>query len=183
MYTHYWHLQEAPFENLADPRFAYLSDQHREGLARLLYIARGQKQGGVLTGPYGVGKSMILEMVGNSLNPRESNPSRFVHFDAPPGGTTEFVRRTMHAMNDDSNVRDVTEALERLDVVAGQHVVLAVDEAQLIEDQGIYRFLHLITNLRRYSDTGMKPAFTLLLAGHRDAFKGLSNAPALRQRP
>ncbi len=182
MYTNYWHLQEEPFENLADPRFAYLSDQHREGLARLLYVARGQKQGAVLTGPYGVGKSMILEMVGNGLNPRESNSSRFVHFDTPPGGTTAFVRRLMRAMKDDSDVRDVAEALDRLNVMAGQHIILAVDEAQLIEEPGIYRFLHLMSNLRRYTDTGMKSAFTLLLAGHREALKGLSNEPALRQR-
>lgn len=182
MYTHYWHLQEAPFENLADPRFAYLSDQHREGLARLLYIARGQKQGGVLTGPYGVGKSMILEMVGNGLNARESNASRFVHFDAPPGGTPAFVSRVMHAMDDESAVDDIAQALDRLNVTAGPHTVLAVDEAQLIEDPGIYRFLHLITNLRRHSDRGMKPAFTLLLAGHQDTLKGIAQEPALRQR-
>ena len=182
MYINYWRLKEAPFENLADQRFAYLSDQHREGLARLLYLVRGQKKGGVLTGTYGVGKSMILEMVGNEMNPRESNSSRFVHFDSPPGGTTAFVRRVMHAMNDDSDVDDITHALDRLNVMAGQHTVLAVDEAQLIEDPGIYHFLSLITNLRRYSDTGMKSAFTLLLAGHEEVLKGISREPALRRR-
>ncbi len=36
MYLDYWNLREAPFQNVADARFAYLCEQHHEGLARQL---------------------------------------------------------------------------------------------------------------------------------------------------
>jgi len=41
MYLAHWNLREEPFQNVADPRFAYLSDQHQEGLARLIYLVKG----------------------------------------------------------------------------------------------------------------------------------------------
>ncbi len=193
MYTNYWHLNESPFENFADPRFAYLSDQHREGLARLLYLVRGRKLGGILTGPYGVGKSMVLEMISQGLQSHDSNASRFVKFDVPPGGTSAFVRRMFQALGDSRPPADSAEALQRLDaIVAGEgelpgcvsHTVLAVDEAQLIREPEIFELLHLVTNLRRPEHEGdpSKPLFTLLLVGHDELIKALENQPSLRQR-
>ncbi len=184
MYTSYWHLQEAPFENLTDPRFVYLSDQHREGLARLLYLVRGRKLGGVLTGPYGVGKSMILELVGQGQSSGDPKASKFVRFDTPPGGNQAFVRQFLRALGDSQPVGEASVALERLDSMLSGHVVLAVDEAQLISDPETYQFLHLLTNLRRPSadGDGLQPAFTLLLAGHSDLLKELENEQSLRQR-
>lgn len=184
MYTKYWKLLEAPFENQADPRFAYLSDQHREGLARLLYLVRGRKQGGVLTGPYGVGKSMILELVGQSQQSEDPGASRFIRFDIPPGGVVAFGRRLLKALGDQRPDVDSAVALERLEDMQGRHTVVAIDEAQLIDDPEVFRFLQRLTNLRRSSDNGntTEPAFTLLLAGHVDLIKALEGEPSLRQR-
>ncbi len=194
MYTAYWHLSEFPFENMTDTRFAYLSDQHREGLARLLYLVRGRKLGGVLTGPYGVGKSMILELIGHSLQTSDPDTSRFVKFDTPPGGTSAFVRRMFQAMGDPRPPNEASDALQRLDAMvssegttdieSARHTVLAVDEAHLIRDPATYDFLQLLTNFRladRDKDVP-KAMFTLLLAGHDDLLQSLETQPALRQR-
>jgi general secretion pathway protein A len=188
MYTSYWGLREEPFQNLNDLRYAYLSEQHSEGLARLLYLARGRKQGGVLTGPYGVGKSMILELLGQKI--REAGQSRFVRIDAPPGGSAAFVRHLLWALGYDRASPDPAEALQLLGAPCAPsadtpaHTVIAVDEAQMIHDHSTYEFLHLLTNLRATAASGASgfPAFTLLLCGHGELMNALFREQSLCQR-
>ncbi|MFM7274039.1 MAG: ExeA family protein [Gammaproteobacteria bacterium] len=59
MYLQYFGLRAAPFSIAPDPQYLYLSDQHREALAHLLY---GVGQGGgfvLLTGDVGTGKTTV----------------------------------------------------------------------------------------------------------------------------
>ncbi|VAW79548.1 General secretion pathway protein A, partial [hydrothermal vent metagenome] len=59
MYEQYFGLTERPFSIAPDPRFLYMSQQHREALAHLLY---GIGEGGgfvQLTGEVGTGKTTI----------------------------------------------------------------------------------------------------------------------------
>ena len=59
MYTKYFGLKEPGFSITPDPRFLYLSEDHREALAHLLY---GAGEGGgfvLLTGEVGTGKTTI----------------------------------------------------------------------------------------------------------------------------
>lgn len=188
MYTSYWHLKEYPFENLADTRFAYLSDQHREAVARMLYLVRGRKLGGVLTGPFGVGKSMILELIGQSQPAPGQEAWRFVKFDAPPGGAPGFVRRLLVALGQQP-CSDPAEALQWMDAMAAddatnRHTVIAIDEAQLIREEAVFNLLHLLTNIRCPSRNGQpaQPMFTLLMAGHSRVLDALAEQPSLRQR-
>lgn len=191
MYANYWKLNGFPFENLKDLRFAYLSDQHQEGVARLFYLAQGYKLGGVLVGPYGVGKTMILELLAQRV--RKSLASAFCRFDAPPGDVTSFVRRMLHALGDPHPVADVSAMFQRLDDQVGgghanpwwpaEHVVLAIDEAQLIQDPAICNVLHLMTNLRYATGSHAgHPLLTLFMSGHDSFLKVLERHPSLRQR-
>src|SRR5210317_1588730 len=59
MYQKHFGLTERPFSIAPDPRFLYMSQQHREALAHLLY---GVGEGGgfvQLTGEVGTGKTTI----------------------------------------------------------------------------------------------------------------------------
>jgi len=56
MYEAYWGLKEKPFENTPDPRFLYYSQQHKEAVARMLYVVREHKGAALFTGDYGCGK-------------------------------------------------------------------------------------------------------------------------------
>lgn len=188
MYLAHWNLREEPFQNVADPRFAYLSDQHREGLARLLYLVRGFKLGGALVGPYGVGKSMVLELLAQHV---EAMPeTRFVRFDVPPGGPTSLARQVVWSVAPNAVFDDVGGALEVLRALCGnpksgfQRTVLAVDEAQLLRGSESFDFLHLLTNLRipRRPEAPEHPAFTLILTGHEQLHQVLAKEPSLRQR-
>ena len=59
MYNHYFGLVEAPFSIAPDPRYLFLSDQHREALAHLLYGIGDQGGFVVLTGEVGTGKTTV----------------------------------------------------------------------------------------------------------------------------
>ncbi len=188
MYLSHWNLREEPFQNVADPRFAYLSDQHQEGLARLIYTVQGRKLGGALVGPYGVGKSMVLELLHRHIE--SSGASRIVRMDVPPGGVDTLARQIGRALMPSATFPDVASVLESLRELVGSsrppfpHTVLAIDEAQLIRDSASLDLLHLLTNMRIPATSGSpdSPAFTIILAGHEQLTSTLAREPALRQR-
>ena len=111
-----WGLKRAPFESGPDPELFFPSEDHREAVARLEFLAReGGTQLGLLTGGIGCGKSMV-----RAVFARQSSASRLVaqlpssHYPFPAllrsilgqfgasdpgGGTSEFdlvtrLRRT-----------------------------------------------------------------------------------------
>jgi general secretion pathway protein A len=67
MYLTHFGLQEPPFALTPDPRFLYLSDRHREGLAHLLYGL--EEAGGFvqLTGEIGTGKTTLCRALLDQL--------------------------------------------------------------------------------------------------------------------
>jgi len=69
MYAAHFGLTEAPFSITPDPRYLYMSDRHREGLAHLLY---GIGEGGgfvQLTGEVGTGKTTLCRCLLEQLPP------------------------------------------------------------------------------------------------------------------
>ena len=188
MYDHYWNLREKPFQNVTDVRFAYLAEQHKEGLARLIYLAKNQKTGGVLIGPYGVGKSMILELL--AQNTRTDNSSKYLGISMMPGETMALARHILEFTGHSGKANDMTGALEALQNTVGNpkndfpHTVLTIDEAQMIVDTATWQFLHLLTNITAPSRNDAPPrnAFTLILCGHVDLTNHLKLYQALAQR-
>ena len=63
MYANYWGLAEIPFRNTLDARWFYESPVHEEALARLLFLVENHRRCGVLSGPAGTGKSLVLELL------------------------------------------------------------------------------------------------------------------------
>mgnify|MGYP005842090641 CR=1 FL=1 len=59
MYAEYFGLAENPFSIAPDPRYLYLSDQHREALAHLLFGISSDGGFVLLTGEVGTGKTTI----------------------------------------------------------------------------------------------------------------------------
>ncbi len=188
MYLAYWNLREQPFQNVADARFAYLSEQHQEGLARLIYVVKSRKLGGVLIGTYGAGKSMILELL--ARNDEAVTSTRFVQFDAPSGGVVGLARQVLGALELGVRFADVDGVLETIrDLTvnakaAFPHTTLVIDEAQMIQDPEAIDFLQRLTNVRLVQGAGRPdcPAFTLILAGHVELEQLIIRKSAFRQR-
>ena len=188
MYFHYWGLRERTFQNIADVRFAYLSEQYREGLARLWYLVDEQKIGGTLVGPYGVGKSMIIELLAEKV--RSKKGEQYLKFDAPLSGALALAKQLVAHLGYTQPIYDISGALDALQVHFSDvtpnvaHLVLVIDEAQMLRATSDYEFLHLMCNLRmRRRDGGLgAPAITLLLVGHQDLVQHLAADQSLSQR-
>lgn len=67
MYNEYWGLVETPFGNSIDTHWFYESPIHEEALARLLFLIEQQRRCGVLYGPTGTGKSLLLEILSQQV--------------------------------------------------------------------------------------------------------------------
>lgn len=188
MYNTYWHFREQPFQNVTDPRFAYLSDQYHEGLARFIYLVTSHKLGGILTGPYGVGKSMILELLAQKI--RSDGRSRYLCVEILSGESLGLARQLLAFIGRSQPIPDMTAVIEIVRALchdpkaAFQHTVLAIDEAHLIKDRATYEFLHMLTNISVLGRdlTPQYSAFTLILSGHMGLTSNLAPFESLCQR-
>lgn len=72
MYRDYFGLKELPFSIAPDPRYLYMSDQHREALAHLVCGINSEGGFVLLTGEVGTGKTTVcrclLEQVPENFN-------------------------------------------------------------------------------------------------------------------
>jgi len=59
MYKEYFGLKEPPFSIAPDPHYLYMSDNHREALAHLLYGINSDNGFVLLTGDVGTGKTTV----------------------------------------------------------------------------------------------------------------------------
>ncbi len=150
MYEQHFGLTERPFSIAPDPRFLYMSQQHREALAHLLY---GVGEGGgfvQLTGEVGTGKTTIcrclLEQVPENvdvaliLNPRVSAMELLASL-------CDELR--IDYARDTTSIKSLTDVLNAhlLETHArGRRTVLIIDEAQNLDADALEQ-VRLLTNL------------------------------------
>ena len=67
MYQTHWGLRESPFRGPLDPKSFYQSPTHEEALARLHFLVEQRRRLGLLVGPSGSGKSLLLEVFAEQL--------------------------------------------------------------------------------------------------------------------
>lgn len=62
MYARYWGLEESPFSG-SGARFYFESPSHEEALSRMLYVVEERRPCGLLYGPAGSGKTLLLQLL------------------------------------------------------------------------------------------------------------------------
>ena len=67
MYQAYWGLAKSPFRGHLDPRSFYQGPSQDEALARLHFLVEERRSLGLVLGPAGSGKSMLLEVFAKEL--------------------------------------------------------------------------------------------------------------------
>ena len=179
MYLAYFGLSEAPFSIAPDPRYLYMTRNHQEALAHLLYGVEGDGGFVLLTGEVGAGKTTVsrclLEQIPDScdvayiFNPRltaeELLSTMCVELDIalPPGNAS--IKVFIDAINTrllDANAR-------------GRHTVLIIDEAQNLSTD-VLEQMRLLTNL----ETNQRKLLQIILLGQPE-FAAMLERPALRQ--
>lgn len=95
MYTQHFGLTESPFTNTLDPHWFYESAAHEEAIARLLYLVEQHRRCGVLVGPAGTGKSLVLKLLSSQVR---RMPAEVAHIDLIGRSGRELLWETVAAL-------------------------------------------------------------------------------------
>jgi hypothetical protein len=150
MYQKHFGLTERPFSIAPDPRFLYMSQQHREALAHLLY---GVGEGGgfvQLTGEVGTGKTTICRCLLEQL-PGQVDMALILN---PRVNAQELLASLCDELHiqyarDTTSIKVLTDLLNAylLDSHSkGRRTVLMIDEAQNLSAEALEQ-VRLLTNL------------------------------------
>ena len=182
MYEAYWRLKEKPFENTADPRFLYESEQHEEALTRLQYAIFEDKGIAVLTGVFGCGKTVIAEKLLETV----SRGAYEIAFIVNPQFTAvELLRDIIYNLGvkekltnqKDEIIHKLRETLQN-NFDNGKRSIIIIDEAHLIQEMQIFEELRVLLNFQ-YNHHFL---LSLLLLGQPELKEKVKNIKQFFQR-
>ncbi len=171
MYQDYWKLSDRPFENRCDSKFYYPAETHQAALLKLHYAIENRRAAAMLCGPGGMGKSLVV----NTLQRQLSDEFRpVINLVFPALDSQQLIRHVVdqvdgHAQESQAN-RDSANDLARFEkflranLKAKRHAVILVDEAHLLEQNGLLEPLRLLLNIAANESPG-EAAWTLVLVG------------------
>jgi len=154
MYLDFYGFREKPFNLTPDPRFVYLSKNHREAFAHLLYGINNRAGFILLTGEVGSGKTTVLRALLNHLNADRYRTALIFNpcLTAPEliqDITREFAIRT--PLFNQASLLNALNVFLLQQNAEGRTVVLVIDEAQNLE-LPVLEQIRLISNLETDTD-------------------------------
>lgn len=179
MYSKYFGFSDLPFTIAPDPRYLYLSAQHREALASLLYGINCNGGFVLLTGDVGTGKTTVCRCLLEQL-PASAEVAFILN---PKYSITELLEAICDELKIDyqhsrSKIKGYIDALNAhlLEAHArGVNTVLIIDEAQNLSLE-VLEQIRLLTNL----ETSSQKLLQIILIGQPELLDKLAR-PALRQ--
>jgi len=178
MYTKYFGFNEKPFTLTPNPRFIFLSKNHKEAFAHLLYGINNHYGFIELTGEVGTGKTTVLRTL---LGQLQDDSYRTALIFSPCLTGVELLRSITTEFGLDSKSEYANELLAELnrfllsETSAGRTVVLVIDEAQNL-DPDVLEQIRLISNLETENDKLIQ----IVLSGQPE-LEALLGRPDLRQ--
>jgi type II secretory pathway predicted ATPase ExeA len=179
MYQRFYGLRELPFEITPNPRYLFLTSQHREALSNLQYGLSSAKPMTVLIGEAGTGKTTLLHAALASESCRNVS---CVYLNNPALTRNEFVQVLSERFELSSRAaRSKAILLGELHRVLlerrsrGQITALVIDEAQSLSAE-LLEEIRLLANV----ETVTEKLLPLVLAGQPELRDKL-NDPSLRQ--
>ncbi len=179
MYESFFKLSETPFSIAPNPHYLYMSQQHNEALAHLVYGVG--RDGGVvlLTGEVGTGKTTVcrcfLEQIPDDtdvafvLNPKLQVDELLA---------TICDELSIPYIGDSISIKDYIDCINSFLLrqhASGRHTVLIIDEAQNLSSD-VLEQIRLLTNL----ETHEKKLLQIVLLGQPE-LQDMFRQPELRQ--
>jgi general secretion pathway protein A len=154
MYCTFYGFRESPFTITPNPRFLFLSDQHREAFAHLIYAVESRAGFVELTGEVGTGKTTLLRTF---LNRLDSEGHRTALIFNPCLSSLELLKsinREFGLAWETGSRMDLLQVLNGFlleQKAAGRSVILVMDEAQNLSAE-VLEQIRLISNLETETD-------------------------------
>ncbi len=163
MYLNFHGFREKPFNLTPDPRFVFLSKNHKEAFAHLLYGINNRVGFIALTGEVGSGKTTILRTLLSQLDADHYRTALIFNPCLSPVELLQNISREFGIPSNTPNDSSLLDSLNRFLLqqnAEGRTVVLAIDEAQDLETQ-VLEQIRLISNL----ETDREKLIQIILAG------------------
>jgi general secretion pathway protein A len=175
-YDAFYGFRQSPFAVSPDPRFLWLSPQHREALTGMMYAVADRKGFVVLTGEVGTGKTTLVHALLSELRARAKtavvfNPT-LTHADLYQELLSEFQLPPQSTVA--ASVR-VLQAFLLRQFHHGTPVVVILDEAHMLTHE-VLEGVRLLSNF----ETPQAKLLLVLLVGQTELADRLQQ-PALRQ--
>lgn len=178
MYTRYFGFNEKPFTLTPNPNFIFLSKNHKEAFAHLLYGINNHYGFIELIGEVGTGKTTVLRTL---LGQLQEDAYRSALIFNPCLTGLELLKSINQEFGIDASsgcATDLLAALNRFlleENARGRTVVLVIDEAQNLQAD-VLEQVRLISNLETDNDKLIQ----IILAGQPE-LEALLRRPDLRQ--
>jgi general secretion pathway protein A len=169
MYLDFHGFREKPFSLTPDPRFIFLSKNHREAFAHLLYGINNRVGFIALTGEVGTGKTTVLRSLLGQLDADHYCTALVFNPTLSPTELLQTIARELGVRTDTSNYLSALDALNLFLLrqnAEGRTVVLVIDEAQDLEAP-VLEQIRLISNL----ETDTEKLIQIVLAGQPELVK------------
>lgn len=179
MYSRYFGFAEAPFSIAPDPRYLYLSEEHREALAHLVYGIGDHGGFVVLTGEVGTGKTTVCRCLLQQI-PQHVDVAVVVN---PKLSAHELLQTVCEELGvalpegalSNKQLIDQLNGFLLSTHARGRNAILIIDEAQNLTAD-VLEQLRLLTNL----ETNERKLLQLILLGQPE-LNDLLAQPQLRQ--
>jgi general secretion pathway protein A len=174
-------LTEDPFSLSPDPRFLYLTNQHKAALAKLRYVLERRQGFAVLYGDVGHGKSTLIRRLYGIYRPQEAfDTLQITNPDYPTA--LQLLKR----LTDEFGLPRRPSKLDQMQELEGhlvtrfserRNVLILIDEAQMMRgDQ--FELIRQITNF----ESDDKKLVQIVLAGQNNLRNKLKPKKALLSR-
>jgi general secretion pathway protein A len=173
MYNSYFGFKEAPFSIAPDPRYLYMTRQHREALAHLVYGLNSEGGCILLTGEVGTGKTTVCRCLLEQI-PEDANIALVFN---PKVTAMELLETICDELKTDYPIINNTpktyiDSINRFLIEANarnEKTVLIIDEAQNL-DSTVLEQLRLLTNL----ETNQRKLLQIIILGQPELLDILS---------
>ncbi|MCL2760158.1 MAG: AAA family ATPase [Desulfuromonadales bacterium] len=182
MYLQYFGFREQPFTLTPNPEFLFLSAQHQEAFAHLLYAIDAKTGFIELTGEVGTGKTTIIRTLLKQFDSKTHSTALIFNPTLTALGLLQEINREFGLPYTSNSTRKLHEQLNNFLLAENSKertVVLVIDEAQNLRP-GVLEQVRLISNL----ETEREKLIQIVLVGQPELKKLLEkqNLRQLKQR-